>query len=67
MKRNPPSTLLVWFSFVMPAQRHAERIGLLSGFKKMAPAAFFAEAMGLYGKYFLLRSAGRRFGEGIAR
>ncbi|HVV06741.1 MAG TPA: hypothetical protein VHC96_21065 [Puia sp.] len=45
MAKNPPETLLIWFEFVIPAQRHAERIGLLTGFKRMAPAAFFAEAM----------------------
>lgn len=45
MARNPPQTLLIRFEFVMPAQSHAERVGLLTGFKRMAPAAFFAEAM----------------------
>lgn len=45
MARNPPQTLLTWFEFVIPAQSHAERVGLLTGFSKMAPAAFFAEAM----------------------
>jgi len=45
MAKNPPQTLLIWFEFVVPAQSHAERIGLLTGFKRMAPAAFFAEAM----------------------
>jgi len=45
MAKNPPSTLLIWFRFVIPAQSHAERLGLLTGFKKMAPAPFFAEGM----------------------
>jgi hypothetical protein len=45
MAKNPPQTLLIWFEFVIPAQSHAERVGLLSGFKKMAPPPFFAEAM----------------------
>jgi len=45
MARNPPRTLLTWFEFVFPAQSHAERVGLLTGFRKMAPAGFFAEAM----------------------
>lgn len=45
MARNPPQTLLTWFRFVIPAQSHRERIGLLSGFQKMAPAPFFSEGM----------------------
>jgi hypothetical protein len=45
MARNPPQTLLIWFRFVIPAQSHKERIELLTGFKKMAPASFFNEAM----------------------
>ncbi len=45
MAKNPPETLLIWFRFVIPAQSHNERIGLLSGFKKMAPADFFAKGM----------------------
>jgi hypothetical protein len=45
MARNPPQTLLTWFRFVLPSQSHRERVGLLSGFKKMAPAAFFNEGM----------------------
>ena len=50
MTRNRPETLLTWFEFVLPAQSHAERVGLFSGFKKVAPAAFFAEAMGVIEK-----------------
>ena len=50
MARNPPQTLLTWFEFVIPAQSHGERVGLLSGFKKMAPAAFFGEGMGVIEK-----------------
>jgi hypothetical protein len=42
---NPPATLLTWFGFSVPALSHNERIGLLGGFKKMAPAAFFIEGM----------------------
>lgn len=53
MARNPPQTLLIWFEFVIPAQTHAERVGLLTGFKRMAPAAFFAEAMELIQKALL--------------
>ena len=45
MAKNPPRTLLTWFRFVIPAQSHNERVGLLTGFKKMAPASFFSEAM----------------------
>lgn len=45
MAKNPPKTLLTWFRFVIPAQSHSERAGLLGGFKKMAPAAFFAQGM----------------------
>jgi hypothetical protein len=45
MARNPPQTLLTWFRFVIPAQSHKERMGLLAGFKKMAPASFFNEGM----------------------
>jgi len=45
MARNPPQTLLIWFKFVIPAQSHKERVGLLTGFKKMAPAPFFNEGM----------------------
>jgi hypothetical protein len=47
MARNPPQTLLTWFEFVIPAQTNAERVGLLTGFMKAAPATFFAEAMDL--------------------
>jgi hypothetical protein len=45
MAKNPPQTLLIWFRFVIPAQSHNERVGLLTGFKKMAPLAFFQEGM----------------------
>ncbi len=45
MAKNPPGTLLIWFRFVIPAQSHPERVGLLSGFKKMAPTDFFEEGM----------------------
>jgi hypothetical protein len=45
MARNPPETLLIWFRFVIPAQSHNERVGLLSGFKKMALPAFFDQGM----------------------
>ena len=45
MAKNPPQTLLIWFRFVIPAQSHKERVGLLTGFKKMAPATFFGEGM----------------------
>jgi hypothetical protein len=45
MAKNPPQTLLTWFRFVLPAQSPKERIDLLSGFKRMAPAAFFEEGM----------------------
>lgn len=46
MAKNPPETLLIWFRFVIPAQSHNERIGLLSGFKKMAQSEFFAKGIG---------------------
>lgn len=45
MAKNPPQTLLTWFRFVIPSQSHKERVGLLTGFKKMAPAPFFNEGM----------------------
>jgi hypothetical protein len=45
MAKNPPQTLLTWFRFVIPAQSANERIGLLTGFKKMAPESFFNEGM----------------------
>lgn len=45
MAKNPPQTLLIWFRFVIPAQSHNERVGLLTGFRKMAPQAFFNEGM----------------------
>lgn len=45
MANNPPQTLLIWFKFVIPSQSHKERVGLLTGFKKMAPEAFFKEGM----------------------
>jgi hypothetical protein len=45
MSRNPPLTLLIWFEFVIPALTPAERVGLIGGFKKLAPAEFFAEGM----------------------
>jgi hypothetical protein len=45
MAKNPPQTLLTWFKFVIPAQSYNERVGLLSGFKKMATEPFFKEGM----------------------
>lgn len=45
MAKNPAHTLLIWFRFVIPAQTHAERTGLLKGFQKLAPASFFKEGM----------------------
>ncbi|MES1226148.1 MAG: hypothetical protein ABUT20_62310, partial [Bacteroidota bacterium] len=45
MAKNPPQTLLTWFRFIIPAQSHTERVGLLSGFKKMAPPEFFTRGM----------------------
>jgi len=45
MAKNPPQTLLTWFRFVIPAQNHAERISLLTGFKKMASESFFNEGL----------------------
>ena len=50
MKKNPPETLLIWFRFVIPAQSHSERVGLLSGFKKMAHTDFFMKGMGVIEK-----------------
>jgi hypothetical protein len=51
MAKNPPETLLIWFRFVIPAQSHNERTGLLTGFKKMAPAAFFDQGMEVIKQY----------------
>jgi hypothetical protein len=45
MSRNPPRTLFTWFEFVIPALTRAERVGLIGGFKRMAPADYFAEGM----------------------
>jgi hypothetical protein len=45
MAKNPPQTLLTWFRFVIPSQSHIERVGLLTGFKKMASEPFFDEGM----------------------
>jgi len=45
MAKNPPQILLIWFRFVIPSQSHKERIGLLTGFKKMASEPFFNEGM----------------------
>ena len=45
MARNPPQTLLIWFRFVIPSQSHKERVGLLTGFKQMAPEPFFNQGM----------------------
>jgi hypothetical protein len=51
MQKNPPETLLIWFRFVIPAQSHNERVGLFSGFKKMAPAPFFEKGIAVIKKY----------------
>jgi hypothetical protein len=45
MKKLKPETLLLWFKFIVPAQSHKERLGLLTGFRSMAPSEFFAKAM----------------------
>jgi len=45
MSKLPPQTLLIWFKFIIPAQNHKERAGLLKGFKKMAPSVFYVEAL----------------------
>lgn len=45
MSNLPPQTLFIWFRFIIPAQSLKERVGLLSGFKKLAPASFFNEGM----------------------
>lgn len=45
MSKNPQETLLIWFRFVLPAQNHSERVGLFSGFKKMASPELFAKSM----------------------
>ncbi len=47
MAKNPPEILLIWFKFVIPAQSHNERVGFLSGFKKMAPVQFFDKGMSI--------------------
>jgi hypothetical protein len=47
MSKMPPEILLKWFRFVIPAQSHPERVGMLTGVKKMAPPPFFAAAMEL--------------------
>ncbi len=45
MAKNPPETLMIWFRFVIPAQSHAERVGLFTGFQKMASPEFFDKGM----------------------
>jgi hypothetical protein len=45
MSKMLPQFLLLWIRFIIPAQNPGERVGLLSGFKKMAPPAFFQEVM----------------------
>jgi hypothetical protein len=50
MAGMPPPTLLIWFEFIIPAQTRAERIALLTGFKQLAPPAFFAEGMAVVQK-----------------
>ncbi len=45
MAKNPPETLMIWFRFVIPALSYKERIGLLSGFQKMASPEFFDKGM----------------------
>jgi hypothetical protein len=47
MRKNPPPTLLNWFRFSIPAQSHAERVGLLKGFKMNAPQPFFEQGLGV--------------------
>lgn len=51
MAKNPPETLLIWFRFVIPAQSHPERLGLLKGFKKMAPPDFYKAGMKVIQKF----------------
>jgi AAA+ ATPase superfamily predicted ATPase len=45
MAKNPTQTLLIWFRFVIPSQSHKENVGLLTGFKKMAPKSFYDEGI----------------------
>lgn len=45
IQRNPPATLLTWFRYALPALNHKERAGLFQGFKKMASADLFHQAM----------------------
>jgi hypothetical protein len=45
MSNLPPQTLLIWLRFIVPAQSHKERVGLLTGLKKMASVTFFNEAL----------------------
>lgn len=45
MKKLKPETLLLWLKFIVPAQSHKEKVGLLSNFKAMAPSDFFKRAM----------------------
>jgi hypothetical protein len=45
MSKISPPVLLAMLRFIVPAQNHAERVGLLSGFKKMAPGPFFNQGM----------------------
>lgn len=50
MGRTSPETLLTWFRFIIPAMTHKEGVGLLSGFKKVAPPAFYNEGMAVIKK-----------------
>lgn len=47
MARMPPGVLLTWFRFIFPALSHKERVGLFTGFKRMAPEPFFMEGRSL--------------------
>jgi hypothetical protein len=45
MSKIPPQTIVTMLKYIVPAQNHEERVGLLSGFKKMAPEPAFKQAM----------------------
>lgn len=45
MQRLPFPILLLWLKYIIPAQREAESLGMLSGFKANAPSAAFDQVM----------------------
>jgi hypothetical protein len=47
MGKMAPETLLTWMKFIIPSQNHQERLGLLTGFKQVAPTPIFEQTMNI--------------------